>query len=147
MLALEKRRKEKHAPHSRMLEATPTAAAAARNFNASFVNPLELNECRGLKSEEERVDKGGADDETMMKRRRRLGQSTRVPGLFDAPPSSGTVGQPRVEGDLQKVILIARYKGDNPRGSSPARAICNDQYRGLSDGSFFKQWHGHFSLT
>lgn len=38
------------------------------------------------------------------------------------------VSRQRVEEDLQKVILIARYKGDNPRGSSPARAICNDQY-------------------
>lgn len=48
-------------------------------------------------------------------------------------------GCQRVEEDLQKVILIARYKRDNPRGSSPAGAICNDQYGTLSDSSFFKQ--------
>lgn len=68
-------------------------------------------------------EKGGWSNDSVVTSVRAKARPVRRPNLEWTP-----VSRQRVEEDLQKVILIARYKGDNPRGSSPARAICNDQY-------------------
>lgn len=54
----------------------------------------------------------------MIKRPRRLGQSRKPrPALATPAMDTGWTGGRGFAEDLQKVILIARYKGDNPSGS------------------------------